>query len=138
MNIVDEIIHHLNHNVKTKIGVSKIHGVGVFSIRDIKKGEEVFSTWKLSSGIYIIPNERLNEISKEVLELLDMYFINDECGFKFIRLFKDLNFLFNGVSFCNSAYPNKQNINIDNKGVALRDIKAGEEILEWYTENINK
>jgi len=89
MNIVDEIIHHLNHNVKTKIGVSKIHGVGVFSIRDIKKGEEVFSTWKLSSGIYIIPNERLNEISKEVLELLDMYFINDECGFKFIRLFKD-------------------------------------------------
>ena len=31
-----------------------------------------------------------------------------------------------------------ENINIDINGIALRDIKAGEEILEWYTKNIYK
>jgi hypothetical protein len=48
-----------------------------------------------------------------------------------------MNFLFHGTSFCNSAWPNKEDTNIDITGIALRDIKAGEEILEWYTKNIN-
>lgn len=136
MELLDEILNHLIQNVKTKIAVSQIHGVGVFAIRDIKAGEELFPIWKLDTGIYLIPNDRLNDIPNEVLELLDMYFINDECGYKFIRLFKGINFLFHGVSYCNSAYPNIENVNIDINGIALRDINKGEEILEWYTENI--
>ncbi len=134
---VDKVINHLNHNVKTKISVSKIDGVGVFAIKDIKKGEQLFPNWEYESGVYIIPNNRLNEIRSEVLELIDKYFINDDCGYKVIRLFKGINFLFHGFTYCNSAYPNKENINIDVYGIALRDIKAGEEILEWYTENID-
>ena len=34
---VDDVIDHLKNNIKTEVGVSPIHGVGVFSIRDIKK-----------------------------------------------------------------------------------------------------
>ena len=134
---VDEVIHHLSNNIKTKIGISKIDGVGVIAIKDIKRGDDVFPIWNFESGIYVVPNERLNEIPTEVLELLHIYFINEECGYKIFRLFKGLNFLFHGTSYCNSAYPNIKNVNIDNNGIALRDIKAGEEILEWYTENIN-
>jgi hypothetical protein len=48
-----------------------------------------------------------------------------------------LDFVSNSLSYCNSAYPTPENQNIDSKGFALRDIKAGEEILEWYTQNIN-
>jgi hypothetical protein len=87
--------------------------------------------------MYVIPNERLSGIPNEVLELLDMYFINEECGFKIIRLFKGMNFLSHGTSYCNSAWPNEKDVNIDITGIALRDIKAGEEILEWYTKNID-
>jgi hypothetical protein len=119
------------------MGVSSIDGVGVIAIRDIKQYEEVFPIWDYETGIYIIPTDRLDEIPNEVVELLDMYFINEECGFKIIRLFKGMNFLFHGTSYCNSAWPNKENANIDITGVALRDIKAGEEILEWYIKNIN-
>lgn len=133
---VDKVINHLKNNVKTKISVSKIHGVGVFAIKDIQKGEQLFPIWEYESGVYIIPNNRLNEIGNEVLELIDMYFINDECGYKVIRLFKGINFLFHGVTYCNSAYPISDNVNIDVYGIALRDINKGEEILEWYTENI--
>ena len=136
-NITEEVIKHLITNVKTKLSVSPLHGVGVFAIRDINVGESVFPIWEGDSFMYAIPNERLSDIPNEVLELLDMYFINDECGFKIIRLFKGMNFLFHGTAYCNSAWPTKENTNIEITGVALRDIKAGEEILEWYTENIN-
>ena len=137
MDITQEVIKHLSTNIKTKIGVSSIHGVGVFAIRDIKQYEEVFPIWEYESGIYLIPNETLKDIPAEVVELLDMYFINDECGYKVIRLFKGFNFLFHGTSYCNSAWPDMSKTNITNNGVAIKDIKAGDEILEWYTKNIN-
>jgi hypothetical protein len=137
MDITNEVIKHLTYNIKTKIGVSTIDGVGVFAIRDIKKGEDVFPIWDYDSGIYLIPNDRINEIPSEVFELLDMYFINEECGYKVIRLFKGFNFTFHGFSYCNSAYQTKYAKNISDDGIALMDIKAGEEILESYTENIN-
>jgi hypothetical protein len=133
---IDDVINHLINNVKTKIGVSSIDGVGVFAIRDIKQYEEVFPIWNYESGIYVIPNDRLSEIPNEVVDLLDKYFINDECGYKVIRLFNGFNFLFHGFSYCNSAWPDGNKVNITNGGVAMRNIKAGEEILEWYTENI--
>jgi hypothetical protein len=133
---LEDVMHHLKNNIKTKIGVSNIHGVGVFAITDIKEGEQVFPKWEWESGIYVIPNNRLDEIPKEVLELLDMYFINDECGYKIIRLFKGLNFIANSYSFCNSAYNTKFEKNISFTGVALRGIQKGDEILEWYEENI--
>jgi hypothetical protein len=137
VDITEEVITHLKTNIKTKIGVSSIDGIGVIAIRDIKQYEEVFPIWDYESGIYLIPNDRLNDIPKEVVELLDMYFINEECGYKVIRLFKGFNFLFHGFSFCNSAWPDSNNVNITNDGIAMRDIKAGEEIFEWYTKNIN-
>ena len=137
MSITEEVIYHLSKNIKTKLSVSSIDGIGVFAITDIKKGEEVFPIWQNDSGIYAIPNDRLIDIPNVVLELLNMYFINTESDYKIIRLFKGFNFLFHGFSFCNSAYPNEQNTNITNDGIALRDINAGEEILEWYTKNIN-
>jgi hypothetical protein len=137
IEVTKEVIQHLKDNIKTQIGVSNIDGVGGFAIKDIQKDEQLFPIWQGKSGIYVIPNNELNEIPSEVLKLLEKYFINDECGFKIIRLFNGMNFLFHGTSFCNSAYPSKENTNIDINGIALRDIKAGEEILEWYTENIN-
>jgi hypothetical protein len=137
MDITEEVIKHICINIKTKIGVSSIDGVGVFAIRDIKQYEEVFPIWDNETGIYLIPNDRLSEIPKEVIELLDKYFINDECGYKVIRLFKGFNFIFHGFSYCNSAWPDENKVNITNNGIAMRDIKAGEEILEWYYKNIN-
>lgn len=137
MDITKEVINHLVNNIKTKIAVSPLHGVGVFAIKDIKEGEQVFPIWEGQTGIYVVPNDDLDKIPKPVQQLLHKYFINEECGYKIIRLFNGLNFLFHGFSYCNSAYPNIENINIDINGIALRDIEAGEEILEWYTENID-
>ena len=137
MDITEEVIKHLTYNIKTKIGVSSIDGVGVFAIKDITKDEQVFPIWEYDTGIYLIPNERLNEIPNEVIDLLNKYFINNECGYKVIRLFKGFNFTFHSFSYCNSAWPDLTKMNITNDGFAITNIKAGEEILEWYNENIN-
>lgn len=133
---LEDVMYHLKNNIKTKLGVSPIHGVGVFALRDIRIGEQVFPQWDRESGVYIIPNDRLKEIPKEVLELLDMYFINDECGYKVIRLIKGINFMANNFSYCNSAYKTDKEPNITNYGISLRPIKKGEEILEYYEKNI--
>ena len=68
MDITEEVIKHICINIKTKIGVSSIDGVGVFAIRDIKQYEEVFPIWDNETGIYLIPNDRLSEMPKEVIE----------------------------------------------------------------------
>lgn len=34
--MLEEVIKHLSNNIKTKIGVSFVDGVGVFAIRDRK------------------------------------------------------------------------------------------------------
>jgi hypothetical protein len=65
-----------------------------------------------------------------------MYFINEDFGYKIIRLFKGVNLLAHMISYCNSTYNTNYTQNISNDGIALIDIKAGEEILEWYVENI--
>jgi hypothetical protein len=62
MDIEEEVIYHLSQNVKTEIRPSKVDGVGVFAIRDILKGENVFPEWQLKSGIYLVSNEKLNII----------------------------------------------------------------------------
>ena len=68
--------NHLVNNIKTDIRPSNIEGVGVFAIRDIKEGEQLFTKWEGETGIYIIPNELLSQIQNEVVDLLYRYFIN--------------------------------------------------------------
>lgn len=38
------MLRHLCHNVKARLAVSKVHGIGVVAIRDIQAREEVFRT----------------------------------------------------------------------------------------------
>ena len=135
---LDELIHHLKYNVKTKLAVSSVNGIGVFAIRDIKMGEDLFTVWEFDSGVYVIPNHKMKELPEPVFELLDMYFINSkDDGYKVIRLFKGINLVAHMISYCNSSYNTEYMRNISDAGIALRDIKAGEEILESYNENIN-
>ena len=132
-----KVIDHLEMNIKSKIAPSPIHGIGVFAIKDIQKGEQVFPQWDGETGVYMIPKDKLKNLPEGVKDLLDMYFINEDCGYKLFILFKGINFICNSVSYCNSAYPKQENVNITTDGVATRDIKEGEEILEWYTANLD-
>ena len=131
MEITDEVIHHLKHNILTELRLSGVHGIGVFAIADIPKDTYVFTKWSNGTGMYRIPKNRLNELPEPVLKMINMNFIDDDPDYKIIRLFNGLNYLYHSSSFCNSSYPHKENQNVDGFGKTLRDIKSCEEILEW-------
>ena len=130
------LLHHFKHCIKTELRQSPIDGVGIFAIKNIGVGEEVFPQWQYETGLYIIENKRFGELPIEVQNIIDKHYISRVDGFKIIRLFNGLKFFYNPFCFCNSSYPNLGNTNISNDGIALRDIRKGEEILEAYTENI--
>ena len=125
---------YLNTSVKSYLRPSKIHGVGLFSLVDIKKGEQVFPTWKGETGWYKIKFGEAKKLPKEVLSYVLRSFgsniKNDDSLINF-KLIKDTNFLFSEpLCLLNTKY---EEGNVDSKtGISLKDIKKDEELFGNY------
>lgn len=119
---IQEQIDELNRTVCCRLAPSKIHGVGVFAIRDITKGEELGCLGG-NGEWFSIPFARFGEIHKEIRDIIFQRWPQVASG----SLFKSPNEDAWLMSFMNfSQEPNCLN------NVALRDIKVGEEITEDY------
>lgn len=120
---VDEQIKHLNETVKCTLRPSPIHGIGVFALRDIKKGEKLGCNQDTDTQVYDIPPERLIELRPEIRALILDRWPQIEGGRSFASPNQDALMM----SFMNySKTPNAQG------DKAIKDIKAGEEITEDY------
>jgi hypothetical protein len=132
VNPYDYICKHVN----VKLLPSKIHGVGVFAIRDIEEGEDLFVNWKGESGEYYITETELNSLNEEIRSHLYQMFgfkrSKDEWLFQVI-LNKDCHWIFktpqHWVNSC--SYEQEPNINLDILK-AIKRIKSGEELLSKY------
>jgi hypothetical protein len=125
---------YLLTGIKSYVAPSKIHGVGLFSLVDIKKGEQVFPIWKGETGWYKIKFSKAKKLPTEVLSYILRSYgskIENENSDVNVVLIKDTNFLFtNPLCLINTEYGEG---NVDSKkGIALRDIKKGEEITGNY------
>lgn len=135
--VSDELFSHLKYNLKTEIKCSPVHGVGVFTIKDIKEGEQLFPIWTGETKIYALPIEQYNQLDDEVKRLISMYFITKGTNdYVFIRMVNGVNFITCNNVFFNSCYPNMENQNINNYGFSTRDIKKGEELFDIYSDNL--
>lgn len=125
----EDQLNTLNGNVKCKLAPSKIHGVGVFAIRDINKGEKLF----------MFPNLKLNWFSLKLAEL-DKLFpeVKEMILAQWPAIINGSNFLAPYDSCWMLLYVNhSENQNYDFKtDMATKDIKTGEEITENYKEMI--
>ena len=125
---------YLNTSVKSYQRTSSVHGVGLFALVDIKKGEQVFPTWKGKTGWYKIKFGEAKQLPKEVLSyVLRSYgnnIVNDNSEINF-KLTKDCNFLFSDpLCLLNTQF---EEGSIDSKtGIAIKDIKINEEIFGNY------
>jgi SET domain-containing protein len=127
---IDDLIHH----VYCRIQPSKVHGVGVFAIRDIPKGTEVFKSMANHSSDpeISVPAELIFQNSK--IEPGVKQIIKD------FMTFHDgqVDMLFNGLNEINISFylnhSNTPNINTEDGLIftAKRDIKAGEELFSDY------
>jgi len=81
---------YLTNHVMTRLKPSSLHGIGVFAIRDINKGENVFQDWTGNTGTYEITQKEFNNLSDELKDYLRAMF-----GYPYkIRLVKDCHFVF--------------------------------------------
>lgn len=125
----EDTIAILNSIVKLRIAPSKIHGVGIFAIRDIAKGQKLYT--EMFPQAYKIPYSSMNKLFPYVREILlerNPQIIN---GSHFLYPDTKMQAYIN-----HSDTPNYDAIN----DVMLEDVKDGEEITEDYRkiENYEK
>lgn len=118
---IKSAINLLNDLVKIKLAPSEIHGVGVFAMRDIKKGELLNAD--AIPHMFDVPYSKFKQLEPEVREVLLGHFPLIVNGSHFIYPVTKM-----------SAFLNHSDLpNYDGKtDKALRKIKKGEEITENY------
>ena len=124
-----EAVKLLNSIVKIKIAPSPIHGVGVFAMRNMKKGEKLEAD--AIPHAFDLPFKKLGDLKPEVRELILSHWPSIINGSHFLYPVTKM------TAFMNHA----DNPNYDAKeDKLLKDVKKGEEITEDYRqiENIEK
>jgi len=124
----------LNNHVLSYVAPSPIDGVGLFALKDIPKGVDVFKKWDGETGIYSMKFKKAKLLPQSVLKLILKSFsnqvTNDDSNI-YYRLINGVNFLISEpTSLLNTGF---ENGNIDSiNGICLKSTKAGEELLGNY------
>lgn len=131
---MNEFSYILNH-VYTKIKPSKLQGVGLFALRDIPEGVEVFKSWDGKTGRYKITEGQLDTLPKALYSHIKDIFLyapdfpNDTATY--ITLTNGCHWIYTTPYYFVNSDINKFNIDKDTLR-SVREIKAGEEILSNY------
>ena len=115
-------VDELNTWVKTYIAPSKIHGVGVFALRDIPKGQKLYAD--IVTKVYPLPYKEFRNLFPEVRKYIIERWPLVATG-KSYFLFPETKI----VAFMN----HQEDCNYDAvNDIMLKDVKVGEEITEDY------
>lgn len=126
-----QLLEHLKNDVYVRIKKSKVHGVGLFAIRDIPKGTNPFVSLHPTEYEEFTDEELKKTLPKNVYDMINSYSAHDENyhyvpthGFNPI----DLPYLIN-----HSDTPNVGTDKFGEHFVTLRDIKEGEELFSDFS-----
>ncbi len=117
-----------HYGAYSRIGPSRIHGIGVFAIRKIKKGTHIF--YGDDGEMVWVKKDRLSGLPREIKRLYEDFCIVKDRG----RVYGcPANFNRLTVAWFVNCSPNP-NIRCDGhyRFFALRDIEAGEELTADY------
>ena len=117
----DEAIKLLNEIVKIRLAPSGVHGVGVFAMRDIKKGEKLYTD--IIPHQFDLPYSKFKKLNPDVRDLVLGQFPLIVDGSHFLYPVAKMSAYLN-----HSDTPNYDGVN----DAALKKIKAGEEVTEDY------
>ena len=125
MKSQEEQIEELRSEVKCRIGVSKISGVGVIAIRDIKKGEVLHCRIEEPKW-YTVTYENLSRLPDEIRQLILDRWSLVVIGEPFLSPNHD------AIMICFMNHGGDKSNYDPITDTAKRDIMKGEEILEDY------
>ena len=127
---------YIKKYVNVKIAPSKIHGVGVFALRNIEIGETLFVEWMEESTEYFLNHTEFSDLNENIQNhLYDMFEFqktNDEWKMKII-LNKNCHWIFKTpLHWVNSCMWN-ETPNFDKESMlATNQIISGEELFTKY------
>ena len=132
----EELVKELQSNTYTMLRPSPIEGIGVFAIQDIPKGcRDMFGKPHKNDNWICISKDEMATLPPHSRFLVENYCLyDDENYFVPGDAFKKMDL----VCFLNhSGTPNIISIDEGDYFEALRDIKAGEELLVDYGEIVD-
>lgn len=116
-------IKELKELVKVRVAMSDIHGVGLFALRDIKQGEKLYADF--FPRVYTLPYKKFRKLPN---------YIREEILGKQPSIIDGKRFVYPTCmlqTFINHSDDPNYDVTTDRM---IRDIKAGEEITEDYTQ----
>lgn len=131
--MIKKLVKDLEFNVYCRLKPSKIQGIGVFAIKEIPKGTEIFKTSRKIKFIGVTPeiilkNRKISQAVKKVVKdffvILDKKLYLPNCSLNEI----DISFYVNHSEKPNAIAKNGENF------FTTRRIKKGEEIKVNYKE----
>lgn len=136
MSLKEKLIKHLEQDIYCRIGLSKIHGVGVIAIKDIPENINPFKTFiKRKEKVITLTNQDIKNLDKNTKKVIKDFFGSKD---KYDVLLDGPNNI--NISFYMN-HSNRPNIDIieDEKEEYLtfrtnRVIKKGEELVINYKD----
>tara|TARA_B110000977_G_scaffold155340_1_gene197587 strand:+ start:2787 stop:3221 length:435 start_codon:yes stop_codon:yes gene_type:complete len=130
------VYSYIQEHVNVKIAPSKLHGVGIFALRDIEPGENLFVEWQNPSVKQSITQKQLESLPESIRShIYDMFeYSNVDGVWEFnIYLEKDCYWIFktptHWINSC--SWDSQPNVDLI-ASKALLHIKNGTELLTKY------
>ena len=122
------LMDHLVQDVFCRLGVSPLHGVGVFAIRPIKKGLNPLKSRMKHQEIQFSHDE-IKKLPRGVRKQIEMFCYYDDAGVLISTM--GLNTMDFAIYLNHSKQPNLR-LTSDGGFEALRAVKIGEELTMDY------
>ncbi len=123
-----KILKHLKDEVYCHLGISKVHGIGVFAIRSIPKGVNPMRTWSDSKEVKFTHKE-LQGIPKSVKKELEIFCYYDK---EVMEVPSVGMHTLNMAVYLNHSKTPSVKYRKNGQLVTLRAIKSGEELMLDY------
>lgn len=129
--------NYIKNCIFVKLKPSNISGIGVFALKNIKKGTLLFNLWEGETGFYPISQQQLEMLDEELRShIRDLFLFSSDFPVDtniYVKLTNGCHWIYtNPYYFVNSGYYEKKS-NVDKDTMmSIRDIKKGEEILSNY------
>ena len=133
----ENLIENLKNDVFVRLGVSKIQGVGVFAVKDIPLGTQIFACCNGKQALPIeVSCEDLKEIEHPVIEYMQDFIVETEACMYHLP-YRGLNSMHIMFYLNHSDNPNAKawfGGEADDyvKFATCKDVKKGEELTEDY------
>jgi hypothetical protein len=122
--LIKQAIKMVNTAVKLRLGVSEVHGVGVFAMRNIKKGEQLYAN--AIPCLVDIPYKDFDKLRPETSKMILEHFPQVTTGSHFMSPDTLMQMYMNHGN-------TKEDVNYDSAtDKSLKAIKKGEEVFEDY------